>query len=221
MKGLSISPGYALGKIYCLKHFQLDNLPTETIAAGDTEAEIERFKVALDISRNEITQMLDMPQIKSSAEISSIFQAHLTLIDDPDLSKEITKRIKEQQQDCQSAVSKVIRDYSTFFRNLPDPQFQSKAIDILDIGKRILKNCQKSKNPTTKLEELEEGMKPDDEFCTVCGWNYDEKQLNDFDLKTELNSKSINEYRKWFNKLIEFNCSFILKLLSIVLKIIF
>lgn len=158
MKGLSISPGYALGKIYCLKHFQLDNLPTETVAAGDTEAEIERFKVALDISRNEITQMLDMPQIKSSAEISSIFQAHLTLIDDPDLSKEITKRIKEQQQDCQSAVSKVIRDYSTFFRNLPDPQFQSKAIDILDIGKRILKNCQKSKNPTTKLEELEEGM---------------------------------------------------------------
>ncbi len=158
VKGLSISPGYALGKIYCLKHFQLENLPTESIATGDIEAEIERFKVALDISRNEITQMLDMPQIKSSAEITNIFQAHLTLIDDPDLRKEITKRIKEQQQDCQSAVSKVIKDYSTFFRNLPDPQFQSKAIDILDIGKRILKNCQKSKNPTTKMEELEEGM---------------------------------------------------------------
>ena len=158
VKGLSISPGYALGKIYCLKHFQLENLPTENITVNDIDAEIERFKVALDISRNEITQMLDMPQIKSSAEISSIFQAHLTLIDDPDLCKEITKRIKEQQQDCQSAVSKVIKDYSTFFRNLPDPQFQSKAIDILDIGKRILKNCQKSKNPTTKMEELEEGM---------------------------------------------------------------
>ena len=158
VKGLSISPGYALGKIYCLKHFQLENLPTESIAVGDIEAEIERFKVALDLSRNEITQMLDMPQIKSSAEITNIFQAHLTLIDDPDLRKEVIKRIKEQQQDCQSAVSKVIKDYSTFFRNLPDPQFQSKAIDILDIGKRILKNSQKSKNPTTKMEELEEGM---------------------------------------------------------------
>ena len=129
VKGLSISPGYALGKIYCLKHFQLENLPTESIAASDIDVEIERFKVALDISRNEITQMLDMPQIKSSAEITNIFQAHLTLIDDPDLRKEITKRIKEQQQDCQSAVSKVIKDYSTFFRNLPDPQFQSKAIE--------------------------------------------------------------------------------------------
>ncbi len=158
MKGLSISPGYALGKIYCLKHFQLESLPTENVDINDVETEIERFGVALDISRNEIIQMLDMPQIKSSVEISNIFQAHLTLIDDPDLRKEIIKRIKEQKQDCCSAVSKVIKDYSTFFKNLPDPQFQSKAIDILDIGKRILKNCQKSKNPTTKLEELDEGM---------------------------------------------------------------
>ena len=158
MKGLSISPGYALGKIYCLKHFQLENLPSEPITVVDPEAEIERFKVALDISRNEITQMLDMPQIKGSAEISGIFQAHLTLIDDPDLNKEIVKRIRQQHQDCQSAITKVIKDYSSFFRNLPDPQFQSKAVDILDIGKRILKNCQKSKNPTTKMEELEEGM---------------------------------------------------------------
>lgn len=158
MKGLSISPGYALGKIYCLKHFQLENLPTESQTVVDPEAEIERFKVALDFSRNEIAQMLEMPQIKSSAEISGIFQAHLVLIDDPDLAKEITKRIRQQSQNCQSAVTKVIKDYSTFFRNLPDPQFQSKAIDILDIGKRILKNCQKSKNPKTTMEELEEGM---------------------------------------------------------------
>ncbi len=158
VKGLSISPGYALGKIYCLKHFQLDSLPTEDVQEVNVEAEIERFNVALEISRNEITQMLDMPQIKSSAEISNIFQAHLTLVDDPDLRKEIIKRIKEQKQSCQSAVSRVIKDYSTFFKNLPDPQFQSKAIDILDIGKRILKNSQKSKSPTTKLEELEEGM---------------------------------------------------------------
>ncbi len=158
MKGLSISPGYALGKIYCLKHFQLESLPAEDVVEINIETEIERFNVALDISRNEIIQMLDMPQIKSSAEISNIFQAHLTLIDDPDLRKEIIKRIKEQKQSCQSAVGRVIKDYSTFFKNLPDPQFQSKAIDILDIGKRILKNCQKSKNPTTKLEELEEGM---------------------------------------------------------------
>ena len=53
--------------------------------------------------------------------------------------------------------------------------------------------------------ELEEGMKPDDDFCTVCGWNYDEKQLDNFNLKTNLNSKSINEYREWFNKQIQIN----------------
>lgn len=158
MKGLSISPGYALGKIYCLKHFQLESLAAETATSIDIEAEIQCFNIALELSRSEISQMLEMPQIKSSVEISNIFQAHLTLIDDPDLCKEIAKRIREQQQDCQSAVSKVIKDYSSFFRNLPDPQFQSKAIDIIDIGKRILKNCHKSKNVSAKMEELNEGM---------------------------------------------------------------
>ena len=158
MKGLSISPGYALGKIYCLKHFQLENFASETDAPVDAEAEIERFKVALAISRNEIAQMLEMPQIKSSSEISGIFQAHLALISDPDLEKEITKRIRQQKQNCLSATTKVIKDYSTFFRNLPDPQFQSKALDILDIGKRILKNCHKSKNASSKMEELDGGM---------------------------------------------------------------
>lgn len=158
-KGSSISPGYALGKIYRLKSSELESLATENVVIEDVEAEIERFKVALDISRKEIAQMLDMPQIKSSAEISGIFQAHLVLVEDPDLIKEITKRIREQKQDCVSAVSKVIKDYSNFFRNLPDPQFQSKAVDILDIGKRIVKNCTKSKSSTSNsLEELDEGM---------------------------------------------------------------
>ena len=111
-KGSSISPGYALGKIYRLKSSELESLATENVVIEDVEAEIERFKVALDISRKEIAQMLDMPQIKSSAEISGIFQAHLVLVEDPDLIKEITKRIREQKQDCVSAVSKVIKDYS-------------------------------------------------------------------------------------------------------------
>ena len=54
MKGLSISPGYALGKIYCLKHFPLENFASDSDAPVDAEAEIERFKVALASSRNEI-----------------------------------------------------------------------------------------------------------------------------------------------------------------------
>lgn len=158
LKGLAISPGYALGKIYCLRHIQLENIEGSTIAASEIEVEIDRFKAALELSRTEISQLLELPQIKSSLEISNIFQAHMTLIDDPDLQKEVTKRIKEQMRDVQSVLSGVIKDYSNFFRNLPDPQFQGKAIDIMDVGKRIVKNCQRRKTRTANIEEISDGI---------------------------------------------------------------
>ncbi len=158
LKGLAISPGYALGQIYCLRHIQLENIESSTIPASETEAEIERFKNAIEISRSEISQLLELPQIKSSLEISNIFQAHLTLIDDPDLQKEVSKRIREQMHDVQSVVGSVIKDYSNFFRNLPDPQFQGKAIDIMDVGKRILKNCRKRKSSSNINKQFEDGI---------------------------------------------------------------
>lgn len=158
LKGLAISPGYALGQVYCLRHIQLENIESSTVAPHEVASEIERFKAALEISRTEINQLLELPQIKSSLEISNIFQAHLTLIDDPDLQKEVSKRIIKQMQDVQSIVGSVIKDYSNFFRNLPDPQFQGKAIDIMDVGKRILKNCQKRKSQTANFDEMHDGV---------------------------------------------------------------
>ncbi|MDD2998046.1 MAG: phosphoenolpyruvate--protein phosphotransferase [Erysipelotrichia bacterium] len=158
LKGLAISPGYALGRLHCLRHTQLENIEGSTIPPSEIESEIERFKAALELSQNEISQLLELPQIKSSLEISNIFQAHMTLIEDPDLQKEVTKRIRENMRDVQSIVSAVIKDYSNFFRNLPDPQFQGKAIDIMDVGKRILKNCQRRKNRQNTMDDFAEGM---------------------------------------------------------------
>ncbi|MBF0499862.1 MAG: phosphoenolpyruvate--protein phosphotransferase [Candidatus Riflebacteria bacterium] len=157
LKGLAISPGYALGKAYCLKHFQLDNVPARSIGAGEIEAEIARFSYAIQLARDEISQLTRLPQIRNSLEISNIFNAHLTLVDDPDLKKEVVKRIRERQLNVEAVVSGVAKDYSDFFRSLPDPQFQEKAVDVMDIGRRILKNCQ-DKMHMPGFSDLKEGV---------------------------------------------------------------
>jgi len=157
LKGLAISPGYALGRAHCLQHLQLDNVPAKPIVENAIEAEVARFQQALQQSRIEITHLLELPQIKSSLEIANIFQAHLTLIDDPDLKKEVIKGIRDRKLSLESVLSVVIKDYSEFFRKLPDPQFQGKAIDIMDIGRRILRNCQ-SNSPLPTQFEQEEGI---------------------------------------------------------------
>lgn len=157
LKGLSISKGYALGNVYCIKRHKLEDIESLTVSEQQIPGEIEKFNEAIELSRAEIAQFLELPQIKSSAEISNIFKAHLALLDDPELRKDVEKRIKNQKKDALSVVSNVIKDYSTFFRNLPDPQFQSKAIDILDVGKRLIKNCQKRGSHSISLDEFENG----------------------------------------------------------------
>lgn len=157
LKGLPISPGYALGSAYCLKHVQFDQVPSRTLGEGEIDHELIRFQAALDLSRSEIKQLLELPQIKSSLEIANIFQAHLTLLDDPDLIKEVSKRIGIKRLNLESILTSVIKDYSEFFRKLPDPQFQGKAIDIMDVGKRIIKNCQQQTHRES-LGEMNHGM---------------------------------------------------------------
>ncbi|RCK81632.1 MAG: Phosphoenolpyruvate-protein phosphotransferase of PTS system [Candidatus Ozemobacter sibiricus] len=157
LKGLAISPGYAIGKAFCIRHFQLDTVPSVSVAPQAIDHEIARFQNALQLSRAEILNLLELPHIKSSLEIANIFQAHLTLLDDPDLKKEVEKRIRDRRLNAEAVLSSVIKDYSEFFRKLPDPQFQGKAIDILDVGQRILRNCE-GEAGLQPLADLQEGV---------------------------------------------------------------
>ncbi len=157
LKGQAISPGYALGKSFCLKPFQLDSFASRQIPQEDLETEVSKFKNALQMSKNEINQLVNLPQIKSSLDIGNIFRAHLALIEDPDLHKEVEKRIREDKLNVEFVVSKVIKDYSEFFKRLPDSQFQEKAVDIMDIGRRILKNFQ-GNHPLRDLPESKDGF---------------------------------------------------------------
>ncbi|MBF0543295.1 MAG: phosphoenolpyruvate--protein phosphotransferase [Candidatus Riflebacteria bacterium] len=160
LKGSAISPGIALGRVFCLKHFRLENVAVRTILENEVENEVQRFQQAIQLAHDEINQLSQLPQIKSSLEIANIFHAHLTLVDDPDLKKEVLKRIRERRQNVEAIVSSVTRDYSEFFKSLPDPQFQAKAIDIMDIGRRILSNCQDENASPLKI-------KPDEKVILV------------------------------------------------------
>lgn len=142
LKGQVISPGYAVGQAFCIKHFYLDNVISKPISPNQLDSEIARLNQAIKLAKSEIQRLLELPHIKNSYEISNIFEAHLLLLEDPDLKKEIEKRLRSQLVNLESIIAKVIKDFSSFFKSLPDPQFQSKAIDIIDVGQRLLRNCE-------------------------------------------------------------------------------
>ncbi len=155
LKGVAISPGYALGKAYFLKTLDFDEIPRVDIGERELPDHQTRFVDALAKTKAEISGLLATAQVRSGLEIANIFNAHLILTDDPDLHKEIKKRLERKRINIEAVVLEVIREYSDFFRSLPDTQFQEKAVDILDVGKRILKNLQRQQT-THPLSDLTE-----------------------------------------------------------------
>lgn len=55
------------------------------------------------------------------------------------------------------------------------------------------------------FSELQEGDDPDKLQCLICGWRYDNDQLNAPDELGSKNSMSLNEYRKWYEQKIGAN----------------
>lgn len=49
---------------------------------------------------------------------------------------------------------------------------------------------------TLSDEEIKEGIKMEDDFCTVCGWHYVEEQINNHSLISEINKMSFDDYKK-------------------------
>ena len=54
-------------------------------------------------------------------------------------------------------------------------------------------------------EEIDNGLSYplDEDFCYNCGWQYEESQLKDYDLKTQKNPLSINEQKKVYEQKIK------------------
>ena len=74
-------------------------------------------------------------------QYGAIFEAHLQMLNDPQLRREIDALIREKEWTPEYAVSTVLRRYAKVFQNLKSSHYMSeRASDIFDIEKRLLRH---------------------------------------------------------------------------------
>ena len=71
-------------------------------------------------------------------EMAMIFEAHYTILDDNGLIDEIETEIKEKRINAEQVVKKIFHRIENKFKTSNSQIIQEKALDIHDIGKRIL-----------------------------------------------------------------------------------
>ncbi|WP_219837764.1 phosphoenolpyruvate--protein phosphotransferase [Paenibacillus sp. R14(2021)] len=139
IQGIGASSGIAIGKAFVLPNWEWD-LPEQKIDVGDLAREFDRLYEGIRTSKVEIEQMKDELREVVGAEESYIFDAHLAILDDPVFMNEIQGIIQRQYKAAEVAVKEAIDHFVTMFDLLDDEYMKERALDIKDVGNRLLKH---------------------------------------------------------------------------------
>ncbi|MFI2857582.1 phosphoenolpyruvate--protein phosphotransferase [Paenibacillus sp. JSM ZJ436] len=139
IQGIGAAAGVAFGKAFVLPHWELD-LPESQKDAVDLAREFERLYEGIRTSKNEIEYIKNEFKEMVGGEESHIFDAHLAILEDPVFMNEIQGLIERQYKAAEVAVKEAIDHFVTMFDLLDDEYMKERAMDIKDVGNRLLKH---------------------------------------------------------------------------------
>lgn len=135
INGIAASDGVAIAKAYLLVE---PDLSFDSEKVTDVDAEIAKFNHAIETSKVELTKIRNNAEENLGADKAAIFDAHLLVLDDPELIQPIEEKIKNEQVNAPTALSDVTGQFITIFESMDNEYMKERAADIRDVSKRVL-----------------------------------------------------------------------------------
>lgn len=135
LKAVPISDGFALAPLY---KYQTQRPPIPTHPVENAEAEWTRLQAALEHTRREIAGLARRMKQSIGSNEGAIFDAHLLILQDPDLIQQARVGIDERHENAAFAWNAAITTAAERYRALDDPYLQQRATDVEDVGTQVL-----------------------------------------------------------------------------------
>ncbi|MCH4375299.1 MULTISPECIES: phosphoenolpyruvate--protein phosphotransferase [Staphylococcus] len=135
INGIAASDGVAIAKAYLLVEPDL-SFTNEKVT--DTDAEIRKFRNALEASKIELTKIRNNAEKQLGPDKAAIFDAHLLVLDDPELIQPIEDKIANEKVSAPEALDEVTSQFITIFESMDNEYMRERAADIRDVSKRVL-----------------------------------------------------------------------------------
>ena len=136
-KGIAASKGYAIGKVFLQVNEEIV-ITDEKIS--DIEGEKAKLQKALDASRGQLEKIKEKALTEMGAEKAQVFEAHITLLDDPEFTGAMQMEIESNSTNSMKAVQSVTDMFVSIFDAMEDAYMRERAADIKDVSKRIISN---------------------------------------------------------------------------------
>ncbi len=141
--GVPGAPGAAVGTaVVVLPPADLEVVPDKPIK--DIEAEVERFKAALESVRQDMRELSSKLASQLRKEERALFDVYLMMLDDASIGLEV-KRVIRTGQWAQGALRQVVMEHVKRFELMDDHYLRERASDVRDIGRRLLAYLQEER----------------------------------------------------------------------------
>ncbi|EES92179.1 phosphoenolpyruvate-protein phosphotransferase [Clostridium botulinum D str. 1873] len=134
IKGTGVCPGIAIAKALILKE---EELIVEKKSITDIESEKIKFNSALLKSREDLQKIHDNVLKDIGKDKAEIFQAHLMILNDPELINPTISKI-ETGLNAEFAFQEVTTQMIQIFESIEDEYLKERAADVRDVSKRVL-----------------------------------------------------------------------------------
>ncbi|GEQ22644.1 phosphoenolpyruvate-protein phosphotransferase [Clostridium butyricum] len=136
-KGIAASKGYAIGKAFLQEH---EEIVINDAKINDIGAEKEKMQKALDDSKKQLEAIKDKAEKEMGADKAAVFEAHITLLDDPEFTGAMMTEIENNSVNGLKAIESVTNTFVAIFESMDNEYMRERAADIKDVSKRIIAN---------------------------------------------------------------------------------
>ncbi|MGL5068203.1 MAG: phosphoenolpyruvate--protein phosphotransferase [Sarcina sp.] len=137
IKGIAASKGYAIGTVLIQKHEEII-ISDEKIT--DIEAEKAKLASALEASKEQLTAIKAKAVESMGEEEAEVFEAHLTLLDDPEFAGAMDMAIESEQLNAMKAIANTRDAFVMIFESMDNAYMRERAADLKDVSNRIIAN---------------------------------------------------------------------------------
>ncbi|WP_051585741.1 phosphoenolpyruvate--protein phosphotransferase [Caldanaerobius polysaccharolyticus] len=141
-KGIGVSPGIAIGKVYVYSHKYVNARPEKI---SSVKAELKKFEAALKTSKRQIKKLSAKISRHLKKEDSKIIAIQMHFLEDEVFVEKVTRAINGGKSAVES-VREVLQEYEEMLLKSEDEYFKDRSLDIKDVGYRIISNILGIKN---------------------------------------------------------------------------
>lgn len=154
LRGTPVAPGLAIGVAH-RKDYDLFRTQPQRVPRDQVEHELNRFHKALSASESQLANLKQRLTGKVPGDHARILDTHVAYLKDTVFLSDVENLILNEQMSLEAAIVKVISDFDRIFRLVENEVLRERAVDLRDVGIRVLRNLETRGAPREEAPPVE------------------------------------------------------------------